>query len=104
LAPGLVGTEAGVLVFGGGAPSAPPPVGQDGVLGGPTYVLQNTTYLCIGTCGSSATWSDANRYLITARWFAGYAGGPPHGPFIAGGINTVSGLGSLKTSERFQTP
>jgi hypothetical protein len=103
LAPGLVGTEAGVLVFGGGAPSAPP-LGQDGVQGGPSYTLQTTTYLCTGTCPSNTAWNDVNRYLITARWFFGWAGGPPDGPFVAGGINIVSGAGSLKSAERFQNP
>jgi hypothetical protein len=103
LAPGLVGTEAGVLVFGGGAPSAPP-LGQDGVQGGGGYVLQGTTYLCTGDCPSSAGWTDVNRYLITNRWFFGWAGGPPDGPFLAGGIHLVSVNGSLKTAERFQNP
>jgi len=101
LGPGLVGTETGVLVFGGGSPAA---LGQDGVQGGGGYVLQNTTYLCSLACGPAASWTDVNRYLITSRWFFGWAGGPPDGPFLAGGINTVAGLGSLKSAERFQNP
>jgi hypothetical protein len=102
LAPGLVGTESGVLVFGGGAPSGG--LADEGVAGGGGYVLQNTTYLCTGQCPSNAGWSNVNRNLITARWFFGWAGGPPDGPFAAGGINTISGLGSIKSSERFQNP
>lgn len=101
--PGLVGTEAGVLVFGGGSPSVPP-LGQDGVQGGGGYVLQGTTYLCTGECPSSTNWFDVERYLITNRWFFGWAGGPPDGPFLAGGFLGLSGNGSLKTAERFQNP
>jgi hypothetical protein len=90
LAPGLVGTESGVMVFGGG------------MWNGSSYTLQSTTYLCDGACPPSESWNDVSINLNTARWFAGYAGGPPDGPFIAGGH--VSGNGALKTSERFQTP
>lgn len=106
LAPGLVGTEAGVLVFGGGSPSGccTAPTGQDGVQGGGGYVLQNTTYLCTGNCPPNAGWTDVNQYLITPRWFFGWAGGPPDGPFLAGGLHNVSGIGVLKTAERFQNP
>ncbi|MCI0398625.1 MAG: hypothetical protein L0332_13230 [Chloroflexi bacterium] len=90
LAPGLVGTDNGVMVFGGGTPV------------GPSFVLQVATYTCAGGCGPLTPWNNASRDLNTARWFAGYAGGPPEGPFIAGGH--VSGNGSLKSSERFQLP
>jgi hypothetical protein len=90
LSPGLVGVEAGVMVFGGGA------------YDGSNYVLQSTTYLCAGSCPPSASWNDTSTSLNTARWFAGYAGGPPDGPYIAGGH--VTGNGALKSSERFQLP
>ena len=90
LAPGLVGIEAGVTVFGGGS------------YNGSSYVLQSTTYMCTGSCPASAAWNNVSNFLNTARWFAGYAGGPPDGPFIAGGH--VSGPGALKTSEKFQMP
>jgi hypothetical protein len=90
LSPGLVGTDSGVMVFGGGA------------YNGSSYVLQNAAYLCAGSCPPAATWNDTSVNLNTARWFAGYAGGPPNGPFIAGGV--VSGNGALKSSESFQTP
>jgi hypothetical protein len=90
LAPGLVGTESGPMVFGGAAYI------------GSVYVLQAATYICAGSCPPSAPWTNTSTNLNTARWFAGYAGGPPDGPFIAGGH--VSGNGSLKTSEMFQAP
>lgn len=90
LAPGLVGTDSGVLVFGGGSPN------------NTSYNLQDATYLCPGSCPPNASWSDTQRNLNQARWFAGWAGGPPVGPFIAGGNHLVAGMGSLKTAERFQ--
>jgi hypothetical protein len=92
MAPGLVGTENGVIVFGGGAPS------------GFTFVLQSNSYVCAGSCGPLAPWNNLSHNLITARWFFGWAGGPPDGPFAAGGLSTISGMGSLKSSERFQNP
>jgi hypothetical protein len=90
VAPGLVGTESGVVVFGGG------------IYNGSSYDLTGQTRLCAGSCPPSTAWTDVGFALNTDRWFAGYAGGPPDGPFIAGGH--VSGNGALKTSEKLQAP
>ncbi|MFZ0547953.1 MAG: kelch repeat-containing protein [Candidatus Promineifilaceae bacterium] len=91
LSPGLVGTENGPMVFGGG------------FYNGTNYVLQTATYLCDGSCPPSASWNNTAINLNTGRWFAAYAGGPPEGPFVGGGY-PVGTNGSLKTSERFQAP
>jgi hypothetical protein len=91
LSPGLVGIEGGVTVFGGGS------------WNGSAYVLQSATYICAGSCPPATAWSDTSINMNTSRWFAAYAGGPPDGPFIAGGA-AVSANGALKTSERFQSP
>jgi N-acetylneuraminic acid mutarotase len=87
LAPGLVGTESGVLVFGGANSS---------------FVAQTATYLCTGSCPPNFSWNNTNVNLNTGRVFAGYAGGPPNGPYVGGGRPPV-GTGSFKTSERFQS-